>query len=128
MLWLSFGLVAVYCAVWVAGKESETIRRAGGLRVGMSVEEVDAIMGAPWISSRLPDGELRTIYATTSERVDIGCRWCLWALLTKIGLPADRSFKGWPITVDFDEQQQARRIMRRKETFGPRTIFDESPY
>jgi hypothetical protein len=76
-------------AVWLAAGESETIRRSRGLKLGLTVAEVDVAMGAPlWIGAAQSDGHLMSSYATVGELRLNHLKQRLRPLVTYVGASA----------------------------------------
>jgi hypothetical protein len=114
-------VLAIACGVWVVSGESETLRRARRLKPGMTVAQVEAVMGQPM--HRLftqPSGsaEPHTIscrYATPSESQLYRFRLQLCRYARAMGFEDLSGIPDLPVVVEFDDNGQTAYIRRGSE-------------
>ncbi|OAI57912.1 hypothetical protein AYO47_00020 [Planctomyces sp. SCGC AG-212-M04] len=99
-------LIVVAGFAWITNRESETVRRAAGLHVGMPKSEVDAIMGEPFMKTRRANGELVTFYGTAFERINFGSRNGMYSLFLRLGLTSIDVRMTPPVVIEFDDEQR----------------------
>jgi hypothetical protein len=118
--WAALRLALVIsCAVWVFCSKSETVRKAGRLRIGMTVAEVEAIMGAPVARTSIPSGHLTAKYATSAELGWIRFRLGANSWLSSIGINSLRSRPTYAVEVHFEPSGRVEWILRGREFVGP---------
>lgn len=106
-------------AVWVFCSKSETVRKAGRLRIGMTVAEVEAIMGEPVERTSIPSGDLTAKYATTAELGWLSFRQRANAWLSSMGINSSRSRPTYDVEVHFDPSGRVEWVLRGREFAGP---------
>jgi hypothetical protein len=112
--WTALALVLVIgCGVWMASRESETVRQARQVRIGQTKAEVERIMGPP-----AQPGTSLALYATPSE-----FRWMQFALAVKkvfrkCGLWHAPVGYRFPVQISFDGNDRVNYIRRGSEVVG----------
>jgi hypothetical protein len=99
--------------------KSETVRKAGRLRIGMTVAEVEAIMGEPAERTSIPSGDLTAKYATTAELGWLSFRQRVNSRLFSVGINSSRSRPAYDVEVHFDPSGCVEWILRGSEFVGP---------
>jgi hypothetical protein len=110
--WTVRGLfLIVCCAAWLAFYDGETIRKSYRLRIGMTIPEVDSVMGRPAVQHGSTGPSTRK-YATAKEQAAISLKTELWGIGQHS--PFGNPFRSprWPLTVRFDGNGRADLIMR----------------
>jgi hypothetical protein len=109
--WTGLAIVLMIgCVVWMAGRESETIRRARSLTLGMTEAEVRAIMGEPLKVSQsvLHTARGRRVrlyvgYGTRGEQVVRDTRLALRYFQIKLGIGEPGNEAPYPVFVVFED-------------------------
>lgn len=94
--------MVIGCSVWMVSRESESVRKARGLKLGMTIAEVDALMGEPHLA--IPGGEHRmqfAMYATPAEHRMNRLQAGLHHVAFKAGLIANSTPPELPVVVSF---------------------------
>jgi hypothetical protein len=114
--WAAFRLALVIgCAVWVYRSTSETVRKARRLEIGMTVAQVEAIMGEPVARTSIPSGHVTSKYATSAELGWIGFRQSAGSWLASIGIDSLRSRPTYAVEVHFEPPGRVEWILRGRE-------------
>jgi hypothetical protein len=130
--WTALGLVlAIGFGVWMASGESETIRKARHLRIGMTKAEVEAVMGPAAVSMRFPPRSKRRpvhpflsshvtlvegqSFATRAEQWQLAAHRQISVAMIKLGFRNWIATPNYPVSVSYDDAGVARFIRRGSE-------------
>jgi hypothetical protein len=119
-------VLALGCGVWMVSGESETIRRARLIRLGMTEDEVKAIMGEPAVTyvsmySEIAGSDFQphpysNHYGTAVEQLRNEWSWKLSKFAGRIG--AAWQPKSLSVEIDFDGRSRVTSFRRGSEVVG----------
>lgn len=117
-------ILAIGSGVWMASGESETVRKARGLQLGMTEAEVRSIMGRPAdVMGRSPSRPkfLVCVFATPTESWLRRQKEKLFAFGAQLGVVSKPPVLDWPVRVQFNRNQRVILICRGSEVIKAET-------
>jgi hypothetical protein len=106
-------VLVIGCGVWVASGESERVRLARNIQLGMSINQVEAIMGEPGFQGAGLHDQHQVRFYYSAENMSLRAK--AWYWLHRMGFDADFLQKRVDVVVHFDMDERVKSIRRGSE-------------
>lgn len=110
--WVVLSLVLLIgCGAWIVTGYGETVRSSGRVKIGDTVANVEAIMGAPHRRARVFGGTV-AVYGSLAERFQVNLLYAMKRFSRRFGMWAPSHWGTWPVQIDYDDSGRVWRIYR----------------